>query len=331
VPFSTLDARLSTVSAAFTLVEMLVTMALLSLIVLALMTVFNSTQNAFRASLTQTDILESGRNAMDLIAGDLAQMTPSYGNFTNGFGPSIGNEKLNAPVNFYANLNYYPSAFNYESLVQSLPGTSTLRTNVLENFFILSRQNVNGSPSWVGTGYVVDPASSPTNALYRFTMTTSVINGDPLALFLTFSNAVNGETFSRLNNPFANTTNWSHLMDGVVDLEVRPYDPNGFWMTNTVDLYNGRFITNQNTSFPLSLYLPADLRMINFSMYSNTVPASVEVELGVLEDNTLQRAESLPNVAPVYAQTAYLSNHVGQVHLFRQRVWVRNVDPTAYQ
>ena len=47
---------------------MLVVMALLSLIVLALMAVFNSTQTAFRASVTQTDILEAGRAAMDLIA-----------------------------------------------------------------------------------------------------------------------------------------------------------------------------------------------------------------------------------------------------------------------
>jgi hypothetical protein len=63
-------------------------------------------------------------------------------------------------------------------------------------------------------------------------------------------------------------------------------------------------------------------------MLSNTVPASVEVNLGVLEDGILQRAESLP---PGAAQVNYLSNHVGQVHLFRQRVLIRNVDPTAYQ
>ena len=53
------------------------TMVLLSLIVLALMTIFNSTQKAFRASLTQTDILESGRLAMGLITSDLGAMTPS--------------------------------------------------------------------------------------------------------------------------------------------------------------------------------------------------------------------------------------------------------------
>jgi hypothetical protein len=62
-------------------------------------------------------------------------------------------------------------------------------------------------------------------------------------------------------------------------------------------------------------------------MFSNTVPASVEVELGVLEDRTLQRAESLSGAV----QTAYLWNHAGQVHIFRQRAWIRNVDPSAYQ
>jgi hypothetical protein len=70
---------------------------------------------------------------------------------------------------------------------------------------------------------------------------------------------------------------------------------------------------------------------VGCTFYSNKVPASVEVELGVLEDRTLQRAESLPNMAPIYAQTAYLSKHVGQVHIFRQRAWIRNVDPSAYQ
>jgi hypothetical protein len=62
-------------------------------------------------------------------------------------------------------------------------------------------------------------------------------------------------------------------------------------------------------------------------MSSNVVPASVEVELGVLEDAVLQRAEGMSSTA----QMNYLSNHVGQVHLFRQRVLVRNVDPSVYQ
>ncbi len=56
------------------MVELLVTMTLLSLIVLALMAVFNSTQKAFRANVTQTDVLEGSRAAMDMIATDLRIM-----------------------------------------------------------------------------------------------------------------------------------------------------------------------------------------------------------------------------------------------------------------
>ncbi|MEI9963164.1 MAG: prepilin-type N-terminal cleavage/methylation domain-containing protein [Limisphaerales bacterium] len=71
---------------AFSLIEILVTVALLSIIVIALMAVFNSTQTAFRASLTQTDVLESSRAVVGLITSDLEALAPSYGpsNFNNG-------------------------------------------------------------------------------------------------------------------------------------------------------------------------------------------------------------------------------------------------------
>jgi type II secretory pathway pseudopilin PulG len=308
----TLDPRPST---AFTLVEMLVTLVLLSLIVLALMAVFNSTQAAFRASLTETDILESGRMAMGLMAGDLEAMTPSLS-------PVNTNSLLNYPdpnntnnnVNFYAGVITFPSPPS--PLIQTLTASSQLRTNVLESFFSLSRENVGGSPSWVGTGYAVATHTPPpdTNsiyALYRFYMTT---NGaaNPALLYNAFASI-----------PLTNSAPWSHLMDGVVDLTVSPYDPNGLEMTNAYDFYNNQTITNQNTAFfPQSV--PG---VFGFYMYSNTVPASVEVEMGALEDAVLQRAEGMSGAA----QLNYLSNHVGQVHLFRQRVWIRNVDPTAYQ
>jgi prepilin-type N-terminal cleavage/methylation domain-containing protein len=309
---STPGPRPSTASSAFTLVEMLVTMALLSLIVLALMAVFNSTQNAFRASLTQTDVLESGRLAMDLIKSDLETMTPSLS-------PVNTNSLLTYPDpnNTNNNVNFYATVANYVSvpppLIQSLTASSQLRTNVLEDFFSLSHQNVNGSPSWVGTGYAVS-TNSPDGALYplyRFYMTTNAMTGTPASLYNAFASI-----------PLTNSPPWSHLMNGVVGLTVRAYDPNGFWMTNTHDFYNGQTIANQSTVFP-----PPVWGEIGFYMFSNTVPASVQVEMGVLENTTLQRAEGLSGAA----QMNYLSNHVGQVHLFRQRVWIRNVDPTAYQ
>ncbi len=315
----------------FTLVEVLVTLVLLSLIVLALMTVFNSTQNAFRAGLTQTDVLESGRNAMGFMTKDLEAMTPSFGtNWVNGY-PSVGKPTegflTNTPVNFYVDATPYVPNSNSQPFVQYLPGTITLRSNVLEYFFILSRQNVNGSPSWVGTGYAVDPRSRPTNSLYRFTMTANMIKGSPLGLFNNFYSAMNNnQSFNRNPNPFTNKVIWSHLMDGVVDLTVRPYDPNGYLMTDKTNVYNGQ--TNILTAAFYPLFTPPiTLKLYSCYMYSNTVPASVEVNLGVWEDGTLERSESLSGAA----QVNYLSNHVGQVHLFRQRVLIRNVDPSAYQ
>ena len=220
--------------------------------------------------------------------------------------PSFG--VSNGAVNFYVTNN-----LGYTPLVQSLPGSvsGSQRTNVLENFFILTRQN----RTWTGVGYVVDTTSQPANSLYRFSMSTNVMAQNVPAMLYTnfyYSNVVN----------HAFTTNMSHLMDGVVNLRVRAYDTNGYWMTNTTEIYGGQFVTNRNVWFSAPAW-----GEVGFFMFSNTVPASVEVELGVLEDRTLQRAESLSGVA----QLNYLSGHAGQVHIFRQRAWIRNIDPSAYK
>jgi len=300
---------------AFTLIEILVAMALMTFIVLALMAVFNSTQTAFRAGLTQTDVLEGGRATIDLIKSDLETMTPSLA-------PS--NVIVN-PFNsgsIFNNVNFYVAVTNYASppspLYQSLVGSNQQRTNVLENFFVLSSGNVNGSPSWIGTGYVVSTnlPDGTLYPLYRFYMTTNTMTGNPAALFNAFAAA--------LYNPsplfsLTNSSVWSHLVDGVVELRVRAFDTGGNW----IEWQNGLF-TNKNTYPPLFLQSGET----GFYMFSNMVPASVEIEIGVLEDRTLQRAESLPGGTP---QNNYLFQHSGQVHIFRQRVPIRNVDPSAYK
>jgi type II secretory pathway pseudopilin PulG len=284
---------------AFTLVEILVVVVLMALIVLALMAVFSSTQAAFRASLTQTDVLEGGRAAMGMFKSDLESMTPSFG-------------VSNGAVNFYANTNIYQYQSGFAPLVQSLVGVNdpnTRRTNVLENFFILTRQNT----TWTGIGYIVDTTSTNyLNPLYRFSMSTNVMAANPAVLYTNF-----------LNTSF---TNMSHLMDGVVHLTVRASDPNGYWMTNVYEFYGGRTVTNRNVWFSTPV-----LGEVGFYMFSNTLPASVEIQLGLLEDRTLQRAESLPNAPPAWAQSNYLARQAGKVHLFRQRFPIRNVDPSAYQ
>ena len=314
--------------AAFTLIEVLVVMVLMSLIVIALMAVFNSTQNAFRASLTQTDVLEGGRSTVGLIKSDLEGMTPSFGRNTNqDINPNhrfwVDNSgKTYVPVNFYVTTNYWQYQSGLAPLVQMLVGSdpNNQRTNVLENFFILTRQNT----TWTGVGYVVDTTSTNYfNPLYRFSLSTNVQAADPTVLFNTFlaNTALPISTTNLVN------LSLSHLMDGVMHLTVRAFDPNGFGMTN--NYYNpvsGLEIINMNNNLSFS---PSTLGEVGFYMFSNTVPASVEINLGVLEDHALQRAQSLANNPA--AQMAYLSNHINQVHVFRQRAWIRNLDPSAYQ
>ena len=300
---------------AFTLVEILVVVVLMSFIILALMAVFSSTQSAFRASLTQTDVLEGGRSVMGLVTSDLESMTPSFGQSNQ----PVANGYSTVPVNFYANTNIYQYQFGSTPLVQALTGSSGFpRTNVLENFFILTRQNT----TWTGVGYVVDTGSTNYfNPLYRFTVTTNMKAASPLVLYNLFlTNAVIPVEAGLTISP--NDTTMSHLVDGVVHLTVRAYDTNGVWMTNGyANLTN---LTVKNVRFQTST-----LGEVGFYMYSNALPAAVEVELGLLEDRALQRAESLANNAT--AQMNYLSNHAGQVHLFRQRIPIRNVDPSAYR
>jgi hypothetical protein len=298
---------------AFTLVEILVVMVLMSLIVLALMAVFNSTQAAFRASITQTDVLGGGRSVMGLMKSDLESLTPSQGQtnfyvmpFGGIFGRVVGISN-STPVNFCVFTNAWQYQFGPPPLVQSLPGTlspATQRTNVLQKFFLLTRQNT----AWTGIGYVVDTTSTNYfNPLYRFSLTTNASAPNmPWALYTNF-----------LYTPF---TNMSHLLDGVMCLTVRAYDRNGYWITNGYPYGYANGARSTWCSWPawgeVSVY-----------MFSNAVPASVEIQMGLLEDRTLQRVQSLSGLT----QSNYLAQQAGKVHLFRQRAWIHNVDPAAYQ
>jgi type II secretory pathway pseudopilin PulG len=315
---TTLNPQPSTLNRlrAFTLVEILVVVVLMALIVLALMAVFSSTQAAFRASLTQTDVLEGGRAAMGMFKSDLESLTPSFGqsNVVLNGGYTFGY----TPVNLFVTNNSYQYQSGPAPLMQSLAGVSsptTQRTNVLQKFFILTRQNT----AWTGVGYVVDTASTNYfNPLYRFTMPPANVSARNMPGML-FSNFLANTV---LPVSPANT-NMSHLVDGVMYLTVHAYDLNGYWMTNTTEIYGGRFVTNQNVYF-----IPPAWGEVGFYMFSNTLPASVEIQLGLLEDRTLQRAESIPDSI---TRSNYLAQHAGQVHLFRQRFPIRNVDPAAYQ
>ena len=281
---------------AVSLVEILITVTLLSVIVLGLLGMFSLTQRAFRSGMTQTDVLESGRATMDLMTRELEQTVPSYRN----------------AVNFFVQIPPSP----YTLLRQTLPGGSTVpqRSNVLQDLFFLTRQN----QTWVGIGYCVRanngssiwPPDSGVGTLYRFIMATNVVNQDraPAGLKPAFDRARLSTTPTSLNR----------VADGVVHFRVAMFDTNGVRLTwNLTNTIIGG----------VSSVVPGEFD--HYYFLSNAVPASVEVELGILEAQTLGRYLSMTS-SPAIAQ-AYLREQAGRVHLFRQRVPIRNVDPEAYQ
>jgi len=120
-----------------------------------------------------------------------------------------------------------------------------------------------------------------------------------------------------VNQPY---TNFSRVADGVIHFRLQSYDARGFplawYFLTPTKRYAG--VQLKRDSDPA---LPAESIV---ACLSNTVPAYVEIELGILEPQALEQYRSFA-AGSVFARR-FLSNHVGQVHLFRQRVPVRQSD-----
>lgn len=289
--------------AGFTLMEVLTAMGLMSLIVFVLMSVFSNTQSAFRAGITQTDVLSGGRNAMDLLAQDVRSLTAS-----GGYGPGWGNLQ---GINLYCVDN-----LAYTNNYMALPAGSSYRTNVLQSVFLLGRQNT----TWVASGYLVVP-NSTNNALfplYRFNATAPLEQG-PYGLYTNFYAATLNYTL------VTNTMYWSHLLDGVVHLVVRAYDTNGIAYPNGYTALNFPVYTNA-----YAFYYPG-LPESGFVLYSNDLPTSVDLQIGVLEDNALRRLQGFANLSPNLYNSYLLTNAANQMQLFRQQVMVPNCNLSSFQ
>jgi hypothetical protein len=316
-------------SDAFTLVEILVTIALLAFITLGLFAALDQVQRAFRSGMSQVDQLEAGRAVTEMLPRELEQATPCGANALTFSARTVG--------------SFAPFSL---PLTQSLPGmpATIMRTNQLQDCFILTRQN----QTWVGIGYCVRtndasgrlylPESGPgqlgVGSLYRFTASTNVLmnNGlaaDPGQLYAQFKAAAQVGSAAISNR----------ICDGVVHFCLAAFATNGFpifsdgvrtnayFRTDALSIPPRYNIVHPVQAIPNSSY-PGNLGALNF--LSNAVPASVGIELGILEQPSWERYNSIP--APA-ARLAYLqrSDVSSRVHLFRQRISIRNVDPLAYQ
>jgi hypothetical protein len=298
---------------AFSLIEIMVTVGLLSVIVLGLLAMFTQTRRAFTSSRTQTDVLEAGRAVSEMMARDLEQLAAAH----------VPNLRPNyLTTNFFAELTP-----GFKPIYQGLPGTvrpggggQYLRTNFIQRFFFLSQLN----NQWSGTGYQVipdDPSASGLGTLYRVTAKTSR-RAEVGLLSSNFNFAFNYALAT------GSVSNLNRIAGGVIHMRVTAFATNGFPI-----LPNGFLLVPDDKTIPVAVTNSFCRQPYpgyhDYYFFSNAIPAYLELELGILEPSVVERYKSMSG--NLTAQMNYISNRVAQVHIFRQRIPIRNVDYHAYQ
>jgi type II secretory pathway pseudopilin PulG len=287
---------------AFSLIEIMVSVTLLSLIVIGLLAVFNHVQRALRLAHSQTDVFEGARAVVDILTRDLQELRAT--------------EDTNAMSVYAVDIGSY-----------NVPNIgATVRTNIFQDLFMITRQN----DEWSAIGYFLDQRSAGVATLYRYSTNgpwhgTNYTTDYLTNWWRTFRAAVTN------NNIVVH-----RVLDGVVHFQARAYDAKGrphdsTWLediyvpelTNNITRgrkYDGNWITNE--------YLPdLDANVAaaqnGFAFKGDFLPAFIEIEVGILEPQSTRVYNSMLDVNPPAALN-YLRNQSGKMHLFRQRIPVRN-------
>jgi prepilin-type N-terminal cleavage/methylation domain-containing protein len=302
------EARRAT-QRAFSLMELMLSVSIMVVIVGALYAMFYQTQKALHSSVNQVDVLESGRVAMDLLGRELSQMAPTR--LAGGLPPAAFTRRnANDSVALFTALQGEGVNFAafltpvYQPVVQRLPVAGNLfRTNRLQEIYFFSRYGQAVS----GTCYRVLYANNGVGTLSRFTTNANVADLQRLRLPVS-SLALLAEQQA--------STNFAPIASGVIHFRVLAYDTFGLpmtWPTNRYDANSVWLVPD-----PYDLSAPAAAKETRCAFVSNALPAYLDIELGVLEPTTLAQFQSFP--AGSSMATSFLSNHIGQVQLFRQRV-----------
>jgi type II secretory pathway pseudopilin PulG len=301
---------------AFSLVEVLVVVSLMTVIVYGLYTMFDQTQKALRANTAQVDVLESGRSALEAITRTLSQAVPG------GLSDTATNSRF-FPPHLFAHLDY-SSPLVQSKLDPTIDRIS--RSNVLQSCFFLTRAT-NG---YIANGFFVASSSAVnvlTNGpvvqggfgtLYQFSYATNasvppqraLSAGQLLLMTNRFERIKNSVLTNAVNMPTANP-----LIDGVVHFRIRPFD---------------------STMRPYLVSVPPDIMVLpdiigptdqlpqRFYFYGQSLPAFLELELGIVDPQVLQKVKAMPGVV---AQRTYLQQHIGAVQLFHKMIPLRNAQP----
>ncbi len=299
----------------FTVLELMLSVAIMTVIVIALYTVFDVTQKALRSTISQVDALEGSRAASDLLVRDFQSATPVDVANTNW-------------TSFSAYLNPVAVPVNLEGLKK---GGGTVLQTAIQDIFFVTRQN----DTWTAIGYWVGPVNTnqvgqpiTVGRLYRWAYETNATAFAYTNLYARFNSAL------RVRDS-------QMVLDGVVHLRVQTYDVAGFRLVVNPErddppepqgaeaalaqryppIFNGRrawFLDPLDAGRNFrTAYL---FRQVTIPAF----PSTLELELGVLEPQVVTRAASIPNVD---ASRDFLARQAGSIHYFRHRIPLRNAPP----
>jgi len=269
---------------AFSLIEILVAVTLLTVITVGLLAMFYHTQRAFRIGTSQVDVLEGGRATLRMVALDLQEMYPSR-------------------IDQIVNLQAEPSIPGLQ-IDMPLPNNAVMENLIQDVAFLTRRGN-----EWTATSYRVHHANGA-GTLYRAVITTNIggflTNGTATPaiiqraavtnLMFVATQPANPSITNAVNLPF------DRIADGVVHFRVHAYDNKGIRLVDT----NSVYARNWNERY----------------YFTNWVPEYVELELGILDPKGMKQFQAKEDV-PVAARQ-YLERQGYRTHFFHQRVQIRS-------
>jgi len=307
---------------AFSLLELLVAIGLLTLVILTLYAMFDQTQKALHANISQTDVMESGRSVMELIVRDIERArSPNLAGAIN-----LAIQKA----------DFVKSASAPDTFVPPRITDAKHRDYPLNSLFFLGQAQSN---LWTAFGFYVGhnadaskPPDETLGTLYRFQdpypqSARGLAAADRFLAFYYYYDVLKASSVS-LNRPdpkndnylnrFHRATNSTRLLDNVLFFRVLPFGREGLpvdqntpraYFAATNPLAKGITVTNNPVSTQYST-----------AFTGTALPSAVEIELGMLSPRLWTQ---YTNQASFDLKTNFLAKHTADILVFRQRIPLR--------
>ncbi|MBC8243647.1 MAG: prepilin-type N-terminal cleavage/methylation domain-containing protein [Verrucomicrobia bacterium] len=322
-------------SRAFTLLELMVAVSVMTLVIYTLYALFNQTQMALRKNAAQVDVNEAGRAAMEMIVRELSQMEISgYPAITDPrtlltYSGSKSFHSRITPGNSALLLAYQSDALTPEGDDDDL--AQGFRTNILQEFTFTGR----GDSGFFVTSYRVVGATNGIGTLARYQTNGTLRVAAAGQALVNKTELFNRFFFDTVI--YAPSERFETVADGVIHLRISPYDRLGRPLGHGSLYYDPLGLNLERRDAAGQLLFPPedpdapqppvdgtlmeDRGGQSQVQFYGALPDYFDVEMAVVEPQVLKQVRAMPKAA----QVNYLGRQIGRVTLFRQRVPIRDM------